>query len=245
MGLQAVGNLMRMRVVLRASAIAVLTVALALTATTGAGAAPRMSASDRAAISNLIDRFVKDVVLRRNLADGWTLAGPDLRGGTTRKAWVAGTGVTVEQFPARGTDFRDAWTGHLVSPTEAQLTVILNPKPGTGYDQTAASVDVRKLGGRWVVDIFYSAAVFRSGKDKHGSCGTADCAISGPNDYGPAGGGRAIGSSQARIGARWLWIVLGAVGALVVAVPLGIFARVKRRDRRAWEAYAELRRPSS
>jgi hypothetical protein len=198
-----------------------------------------MTQADRSAISSLIDRFVKDVVLRHDLAQGWTLAGPDLRGGTTRKAWVDGTGVTVEAYPARGSDFRNAWTGHLVSPTEAQLTVILNPKRGSGYPQTAASVDVRKLRGRWVVNIFYSAAVFRSGANKRGSCGTSNCAISGPSDYGPAGGSGPAGNSQSRIGARWLWIAFAALGALIVTIPLGIFARIKRRERRAWRAYAE------
>jgi len=234
-----------MRLVVRTLVPVVLVLALALTVTAGASAAPRMSAADRTAISNLIDRFVKDVLLRRNLADGWTIAGPDLRGGTTRKAWIAGTGVTVESYPARGADFRNAWTGHLFSPTEAQLTVILHPKPGSDYDQTAYNVDVRKVGGRWLVDIFYSAAVFRTGKNKHGSCGTANCAISGTNDYGPAGGGSALGNSQAKIGSQWLWIVLAAVGAGVAALLLGIFVRIKRRDRRAWRAYADAHRPSS
>jgi len=233
------------RAALRLFALAALALAVALSATTGASAAPRMSPSDRAAISTLIDRFVKDVVLRRNLAEGWDLAGPDLRGGTTRKAWLAGTGVTVEAFPVRGNDFRDAWTGNLVSPTRGELSVILHPKPGSGYDETAATVDVRKIGGRWLVDLFYSTAVFRTSKSHHGSCGLQNCAVSGPNDFGPAGGGSALGNSSARIGSQWLWIVLAAVGGLVVAVPLGIFVRVKRRDRRAWAAYAGTRRESS
>lgn len=234
-----------MRVFLRTLAATLVAAVLAPVATAGAAAAPRMTPADRTAISNLVDRFVKDVVLRRDLADGWKIAGPDLRGGTTRAAWVAGTGVTVEPFPAQGDDFHDAWTGRLVSPTEAQLTVILHPKPGSGYDQTAANVDVRKVRGRWLVDIFYSAAVFRTGTGKHGSCGTANCAVSGPGDYGPAGGGTALGNSQARIGAQWLWIALAAVAALVVGVLVAIYIRVKLRDRRAWRAYADLRRPSS
>jgi hypothetical protein len=234
-----------MRRALRILGPVMLAVALGLASSAAAAAAPRMTRADRTAISNLIDRFIKDAVLRQNLPEAWNLAGPDLRGGTTRKAWVNGTGVTVEAFPARGHDFRNAWTGHLVSPTDAQLTVVLNPKPGSGYDQAAASVDVRKIGGRWLVDIFYTAAVFRSGKGKHGSCGTASCAVSGPNDYGPAGGGSALGNSGSRIGARWLWIGLAGVGALVVAVPLGVFVRIKLRDRRAWAAYSDVRRPSS
>jgi hypothetical protein len=204
-----------------------------------AAAFPRMTSADRRAISTLIDRFVKDVVLRQNLADGWTLAGPDLRGGTTRKTWVAGTGVTVAAFPARGTDFRNAWTGHLVSPTDAELSVILLPKPGSGDEQVASGVDVRKIRGRWIVNLFYTAAVFRTGNGRHGSCGLSNCAVSGPNDFGANGGG-AAGGSQARIGSDLLWIVLALVGGIVLVTPAGIWISLKRRDRRAWAKYSQV-----
>jgi hypothetical protein len=66
-----------------------------------AAATLRMSATDRAAIGNLVDRFVKDAVLRRDLAAAWKLAGPDLRGGTTYKAWVAATAFE-RSTPRRG-----------------------------------------------------------------------------------------------------------------------------------------------
>jgi hypothetical protein len=210
---------------------------LILTTATGARAAAPMNASDRAAISNLIDRFVKDVVLRRNLAEGWTLAGPELRGGTSRKAWISGTGVTVAPFPARGDKFTNSWTGQLISPNAAQLSVILIPRAGSGYNQTAASVDVRRLAGHWIVNAFYFNAVFRSGK-KQGSCGLPSCAISGPNDFGAAGGSE-VQVNQPRVGAHWIWIVMAVVGTLVVAIPLGFFARMKRRERRAWKAYSD------
>jgi hypothetical protein len=231
-----------MRIGVRTLALGAL---LAAVLASPAAAAPRMTPVDRQAIGTLVDRFVKDVVLRENLADGWTIAGPDLRGGTTRAAWVAGTGVTVASFPARGTEFRNSWTGHLVSPTHAVLSVILLPKPGSGDEEAASNVDVRKVNGRWIVDIFYTAAVIRTGSGRRGSCGSTNCAVSGPNDYGPAGGGSPIGNSDARIGARWLWIVLALVGALVVGTPAGIWLRLKRRDRRAWADYAEAHRSSS
>lgn len=220
-------------------------VVVAAIAAASAGAAPRMTPADRTQISNVIDRFVKDVVLRHDLADGWTIAGPDLRGGTTRKAWVAGTGVTVAAYPAAGNDFRKAWTGHLVTPTRAELSVVMHPKAGTGEDETAASVGVQKIHGRWIVDIFYTAAVFRSGSGHNGSCGLPSCAVSGPNDFGPGGGGSAIGNSSSRIAGHWLWIALAGVGAIILATPLGLFVRVKRRDRRAWAAYTESHRASS
>jgi len=187
-------------------------------------AALHFTPSDRREIGTLIDRFVKDAVLRQNLAEGWTLAGPDLRGGTTRKAWIAGTGVTVERFPAAGNDFSHSWTGKLVAPGHAELAVILHPRKGsTGYDETAATVDVRKIRGRWLVDLFYSAAVF----SKRG--------VSGPNDFKAGGPGNPL--AQSRISGRWLWIGLAAAGALVLGTPLGFWAAARRRHRAALAAY--------
>lgn len=231
-----------MRTVIRTLGVFVM---LAAVAAAPAAAAPRMTPADRTQISNLIDRFIKDVVLRRDLADGWKIAGPDLRGGTTRKAWIAGTGVTVAAYPARGNDFRNAWTGHLVTPTRGELQVFMHPRAGSHDDETAASVGVQKIDGRWIVDIFYSAAVFRSGSGHNGSCGLSSCAVSGPNDFGPGGGGSAVGNSQSRIAGHWLWIALAGVGAILLATPLGLFVRVKRRDRRAWAAYTDSHRASS
>ncbi|HEX5449305.1 MAG TPA: hypothetical protein VFW85_04545 [Gaiellaceae bacterium] len=231
---------LNLRAVALALALAVVT-CVAVTATAPA-ANPRLTPQDRTAIGNLIDRFVKDVVLRRDLADGWTLAGHDLRGGTTRAAWVNGTGVTVEAFPIAGNDFHDAWEGHLVSPGHAVGTIVMHPKPGSAYDETAATVDVQRLHGRWVVDLFYSTAVIRTGTNKRGSCGTADCSISGPADYGPGGGGSPAGNSNARIRGFWLFAAIAAAGALAITIPAGAWVRARRRTKRAYLAYEESHR---
>jgi hypothetical protein len=194
-------------------------------------AAPRMSPADRAAISVLVDRFVKGAVLRENLSGAWRLAGPGVRGGTTRADWLKGTGVTVQRFPARETDFEHAWTGELVSPNEAELSMILHPKPTAhGYDETAFAVDVRKLGGRWLVDSFYPAATF-------GKTG-----VVGSGDFQMFRGDRDFSSTNRRISGHWLLDALGAVGAVIVLIPLGVWVRVKRRDRRAWAAYTNTLR---
>ena len=218
------------------------TVAAALVLAVLAGAAPatatpRLSSADREAISTVLDRFVKDVVLRENLREGWDLAGPDLRGGTTRAAWISGKGVTVAAFPARGTSFRNAWVGHLVAPGHLEGSMILQPKAGSGFDQTAATLDVRRISGRWVVDIFYSAAVFRAGSKNRGSCGRSNCAISGPADYGPQGSASAAGNTTTHVGPHTFLIGMAVAAGLVLLTPFVIWARVKRRDGRARAAY--------
>ena len=210
-----------------------------LLAASPALSAPRMSAAERQEFGRLVDRFVKDVVLRRNLVDGWTIAGPDLRGGTTRRAWVAGRGVTVAAFPAIGRDFSHAWTGKLVSPTEAELTVTLHSR-GRNAEVTGNQVTLRKLHGRWVVDIFYPSGIIRIGKGHSGSCGSPHCSVSGSNDFGPGSSSPSEGVSPASQ-ARWLWIVLGSIFGLVLALGLGLFLRIRRRDRRARLSYEASR----
>lgn len=191
-----------------------------------ASAATHLTPADREAIGVLMDRFVKDAVRRENLPVAWSLIGPDLRGGTTRTAWNNGTGVTVQYFPVAGTDFSKAWTVSSVRPGSAQLQMILHPKRKVhGYEETAANIEVRKVDGRWIVDIFYPAAVFHT-----------NGGISGPNDFKAGSGSGATNSS--RIAGRWLIVALGVVGGIVLLLPIGVWVRVKLRDRRAWADYS-------
>lgn len=217
-----------MRVVFALLALVVL---VAGASTARAEATARMSPADRRAIGTLLNHFIKDAVRREDLAAGWELAGRDLRGGTTRAAWVAGTGVTVPYFPAQGTDFQDDWTGRLVAPGHAELSVILHPAPGhPGYEETAAAVDVRKVNGTWLVDLFYSAAVFHQR------------GISGPADFTAPGSSAGTGSASSRIAGAWLIASLAAAGSLAVLLPAGFWVSTKRRDRRARRAFADLNR---
>jgi hypothetical protein len=218
---------MHVKVALAAACpVAAACLVLAQAVAPAAAADSPIPAADHAAIGVLIDHFVKDVVKRQDLAAGWLLAGHDIRAGTTRAAWVRGVGVSVPSFPARGSDFHDAWTGALVSPDRAILALMLFPEKGhRDAEQTAMTVDVRRVGGRWLVDELYTAATF-------GSYG-----VKGPADYGP-GGGKALAAGNAQRTQRlWLYGVLLGVAALVVGVPAGFFVAAKRRDRRAYRAY--------
>jgi hypothetical protein len=203
---------------------------LAAAAAPAAAVPLRLSAADRTEIGVLLDAFVRDVVRREDLTAGWRLTGPDLRAGTTRKAWVGGTGVTVQSFAVRGTDFRHAWTGKLVEPRHAVLSMVLqvDPKRSDGTTSVVESISVVRAGGRWVVDTFYPAALMKG----HGS-------IVGSHDFGP-GGGAAPGSGG-RISGAWLVRALELLGLLAVAVPVAVGLHLRRRDRKAREAY-ELRR---
>jgi hypothetical protein len=211
----------------RALAACVCVVALVVGATaSSASAAPSFSSADRKEIGVLLDAFVKDAVRREDLAAAWQLTGPDLRSGTTRAAWVSGRGVTVQAFPVRGTDFRGAWTGKLVEPGHAILSMVLQLKPNaSGTRAVSEEIDVRRIHGRWLVDNFYPAALMKGPGQ-----------IVGPHDFGP-GAGPQQPSDAGRISGEWLLVVLGALVGLVVAVPLGLWVHLKLRDRRARRAF--------
>lgn len=188
-------------------------------------------------ISKLIDNFIRDVVASRNLPAGWALAGPDLRGGTTRAAWDRGKGVTVQRFShVLGTYFGNAWDlEKLDSPGHAELTV--NVRIGGKYPQVVAEPTVvEKVHGRWVVDTMYTAGIFRS--TGRGSCAKASCRVTGVNDFGVA-----AGSSSREIGitsperAQWMWVVLGSVGGLLLLTLGSLLFYTRIRDRRAMRAF--------
>jgi hypothetical protein len=228
----------------RVALVTLLALLLGALAAAPALAAPKITKADRAQIGTLVDRFTKDVLLRQNLAEGWELSGPDMKAGTTHGAWLDGTGVTLDRYPAKETSFSRAWTGKLVGPGHAVLAMILHPKPGSKAFMTAFTIDVRKLGGRWLVDLYYPAAIIRAGTHQ-GSCGHSDCYISGPADFGPLGGaagGASVGATNSgKISFGSFAIGLAVVGALIVLTPIGFWLRVKRRDRRAMASYLATR----
>jgi len=204
----------------------------------GAPAAPLTSA-DKQAIGAVVDTFIKDAVRRDDLAASWRLAGPNLRGGTTKKAWTDGSGVTVPYFPARGSDFTHAWTGRLTRPGHAELTVILHPKNGSGYDETAATVDLKKIRGHWLVDLFYTAATFRPSAGHTGSCASSSCSISGPNDFLPGASAPALADGKPKVGAHTLLTMLLAIAGVLLLLPVAIWLRLRLRTRRVWAAYRQ------
>lgn len=215
----------RMRLALLGLLIAVLAAP-----SVGTAAGPSLTAKDRQEIGSVVDRFVKRAVERHDLAGAWALAGPGLRGGTTEKAWLAGTGVAVETYPARGDDFTHAWTTNVVEPGRVSISLMLHPAPGhPKIAQTAFQAQLVKRHGRWLVDSFYPAAQFFG--NGH---------VVGPNDFGP-GANTVATTTKARIRALWLVVAAAAIGSVIVLLPVGFWVRAKRRERRAFAAYLATR----
>jgi hypothetical protein len=208
---------------------------LLLVAAPAPASAASMPPATHRAISKLIDSFVKDVVLRRNLAAGWALVGPDMRFGTTRRAWVRGTGVTAQEFPAVGDDFSHSWELKDFSPGHADITVSLR-STGKNAEVTFSQAVARKLPRGWVVDDYVEMGLVRTGSGHRGSCAQGSCAITGVNDFGAGSTAHELGLPSPERG-RWMWVGLGAVGTLLLGSLVGLLLYIRIRDRRAVRAY--------
>src|SRR5688572_16824526 len=117
-----------------------------------------LPASDRRAIDRTLARFVEDAMGRRDLASAYRLSSPALRGGLTLAQWTAGE-VPVYPYTARPGSSK-GWELKFREGDLAALEVFLYPGPGETTGPITVSVDVRKVGGRWLVEGLAPTAVF-------------------------------------------------------------------------------------
>lgn len=224
---------------MRRFCIAILVVLGALVVAAPALAAPHLSKSQSREVSTLVNRFVNDLVLRRDIADGWTISGPEERGAITRKQWMSGRQLPVQQLDVVN-DPRTAW--YATWKTRDAIGLVISLKTGHGakgmmYDQRAM---LEKWHGRWVVDGFYTDGVFRYGRGHSGSCVSSKCKVTGPADYAPSSGG-GVAAAKPRIGGHWGLLVLLGLAGLPVLVMVGMGLVAHTRNRRARARYLASR----
>jgi hypothetical protein len=111
--------------------------------------APLPSEARRVAV-----RFIQTAVARENLEEAWTLVGPNLRGGLSRKEWLTGTNPVVP-YPIDKLDVAPYKVDESYERS-ALLEVALLPRKGSGVRAQVFFLGLRKLGSggqaRWVVD---------------------------------------------------------------------------------------------
>ena len=212
----------------------------ALVAAPAALALPKLNKVQSRMVSNLVERWVNDVVRGRDLADGWKLAGEAERGAITRKQWVSGRQLPVMKMEVLNNP-RTAWYATARDATHIFLTVSLMTGHGQNKQMLDYSTTLEKRNGRWYVYAFYVDGIFRLGKGHSGSCASSSCKVTGINDY-KAGGpsGRSLTESTGRIAGDWAYAVLGVILGLpfflLLIFGLVLFRR-SRQARRARIAY--------
>jgi hypothetical protein len=95
--------------------------------------------------------FIATAVARRHLAQAWSLATENVKGGLTRKEWLSGD----IRVPALGAPIGTAAITKIVysHPKDAEINIVVLPKANkNGVGTTLFVVDLKKVGSRWLVD---------------------------------------------------------------------------------------------
>jgi len=198
---------------------------LALVAASPADAA-RLTKADRVAIDRTLDVFVPAAIARRHPERAYALVTPSLRRQATREQWAKGS-LPVSPYPAVGKRFH-GWTVDTALPNYVMLDTQLHPPRRSKLEMTNWTIVLRKIRGRWLVDSAVPTAFF----PREGS-GSGNMHAS--NDLLPQS--NATKDLHGRLSAIW-FLVPGAVGLLLVGLPLGLWLVSWRRNARAYKAYA-------
>jgi hypothetical protein len=177
----------------------------------------RLTAADKRAVNRTLVPFVRSGVTRDDPAAAWDLATPAMRSGVTRTEWNAGQ-LPVQPYPATIPD-NPTWNVLTSYPGDVTIDLFLQPRRGAKRGPIAFAVELKKAKQRWLVDSMIPEQSFEAS---------------------PAGGKSANGGGEeepvsARAsGNRWLFIVPGALLALIVIVPV-VFLLNNWRKHRAIE----------
>ncbi len=171
-----------------------------------------LAPADRREIKTLLDGFVAGGVERKDPALAWRLSTPALRRSASRKDWLRGE-LPVMPYHARGSlhGFRVDWS----YPDEVGLDLSLLPAPRETSPGIIFNVDVKRMGGRWLVDSIVPAATM-GGTEVQSQADLAPQAVVAAPPHG-------------RIGIGYVWAFLAVLGAAVVAVPVVFLIRSARR----------------
>ena len=181
----------------------------------------RLTAADRRAINRTLDRFVVTAVTRKNPGAAWALAGPTLRADTTRADWAKGD-VPVFPFPAKGARFH-GWKPSLAYRDDVLFDVLLHPTAKSKEGPVSFTVEMKRRGGRWLVDGFVPVAEFSRSGDSPTVLSQADYA---PGVYSPHSSKRHINKLVVAVP----FVLLG----LILLVPLTLGLLSWYRGRRAF-----------
>ena len=105
--------------------------------------------------------FVNTAVARKKLARAWEISAPELKQGTTREEWLAGT-LRVVPYPVAKANVLLQTVSSFTDV--ARLNVTFVPKPGTDARSQTFLLDLRNLDGRWLVSAWQPTEAVRPHK---------------------------------------------------------------------------------
>jgi len=186
-----------------------------------------VSAADRKAIDALLDEFVPDAIERKDPSAAYSLATPSLQHQATKAQWRQGSIPGSTPFDAKHVGFH-SWSANYSFRNEVSLDLQLEPRDPHTFGPTSFRIDVKRRGGRWLVDSIYTVRVL---PPQVGPQAQPTKAPTGKPQPAPDNG------LKSRISQRW-WIVIGLAIGLVLLLPIIIFGLNAVRNHRAAKRYA-------
>jgi hypothetical protein len=196
--------------------LAAVAAALAVAAPAAAAATPTIPQPERSQIMRLLRTFVPEAAGRVHPGRARFLATPQMRALATPAQWRSGD-LPVYPYPVNDSPY--GIRPITVEPGDVTFDLMLHPKAGSGFGTAVYTTEVKKIGGRWLVNQMFPTAAFASP-------GHADTIVAQP-DFAPHQSGLPFRNNLS----QKIWFaVLAVVGLPLVAAPIG-FLIVWRRGR--------------
>ncbi len=114
-------------------------------------AKPEHSVAVSPEIIRVMRKFIATAVVRKNLDEAYTIVGPDIRGGLTKKEFESGN-IPVVPYPAADIE-HIPYTIDYSYQDQARLEVGLNPTADSaGTRRLTFFIGFQKIHGHWVVN---------------------------------------------------------------------------------------------
>ncbi|HET7758436.1 MAG TPA: hypothetical protein VFK62_00800 [Gaiellaceae bacterium] len=109
------------------------------------------TAQRRREVGRVLRQFILTAVDRQDVGRSWNVSAPSLREGFSRKQWQSGD-LPVVPYPALDKGLNTGYVEYSYADAVG-MEVYLFPKPGSGYSQLTADVElVKGKDGKWLVD---------------------------------------------------------------------------------------------
>jgi hypothetical protein len=207
----------------------------------------------RREVARVLRQFILTAVDRRNVGSSWNISAPSLREGFSRKQWSTGD-LPVVPYPALDRGLGQGYVEYSYTDTVG-MEVYLFPKPGFGYSQLTADVElVKGKHGKWLVD-YWMPKKFH-GPPALSASAKAKAKAQAAKQQAAAKRSRKVTRRTAKAKAAsaphpqsdaqfnqpqqsklWWFVPIGVVAAFVL-IPLGLAGRGWYRNRREARQYA-------
>lgn len=191
--------------------------------------------AEQRAVRPVLAQFIRHAVARQDPEKAWSVAGPDLKQGTSQEQWGKGN-LPVVPYPAADKGLGE-WSYVKYSYTNTVgLEVFVFPKPGSGYSAMTADAEVVKdHDGRWQVNYWMPERF-------HGPAAVSAKHVKAPKKTARASAKKSTQKTASaappqavqpiRIGGIWLALPIGIL-SLIILAPLALLLVGWFRNRRA------------